>query len=164
VRGRLSGRGRRQRCRRLGARENGGTSDHAISGVTGNAAAGGAGRRVPWSVHVAWRRTGATVAMAGTPTRARWGVGGAGSLVGAAADRLPAVLVAGGRAPTHARGVCRARVEAAVVTPMTKVVRPSAAPAGRPGALSPRTMGRERLLEHSNRMCLGSPVERHRRT
>ncbi|OSX73632.1 hypothetical protein BU14_0333s0020 [Porphyra umbilicalis] len=27
-----------------------------------------------------------------------------------------------------------------------------------------RTMGRERLLENSNRMCLGCPVERHRRT
>jgi len=37
--------------------------------------------------------------------------------------------------------------------------------ADRPGALSSRTrMGRERLLETLNRMWLGCPVERHRRT
>jgi len=101
---------------------------------------------------------------AGTPTRARGGVGGAGRVVDAAADRAPALLVAGGRAPTRARGVCRACAAAVVVTPTTAVVRPSAAPAGRPGALSSRTMGRECLLENLNRMCLGCPVERHRRT
>ena len=117
VRGRLSGRGRRQRCRRVGAGGDGGTSDHAISGVTGGAAAGGAGRRAPRSVQVTWRRTGATVVTAGTPTRTRAGVGGSGRLVGAAADRAPAVLVAGGRAPTRARGVCRACAAAVVVTP-----------------------------------------------
>jgi len=78
--------------------------DHAISRATGGADAGGAGLRAPRSVQVTWRRTGATVATAGTPTRARWVVGGAGRLVRAAADRAPAVLVAGGRAPTRARG------------------------------------------------------------
>jgi len=139
-------------------------SDHSISHATGGAAAGEAGRRAPRSVQMTWRRTGSVVATAGTPTRARWRVSGAGHLVGAAADRAPAVLVTGGRAPTRARGVCRACATAVVVTPTTAVVRPSAAPADRPGALSSRTMGRERLLEHSNRMCLGCPVERHRRT
>jgi len=104
------------------------------------------------------------VATAGTPTRARGGVGGAGRLVDAAADRAPALLVAGGRAPTRARGVCRAFAAAAVLTPTTAVVRLSAAPAGRQGALSSWTMSRERLLENSNRMCLGCPVEGHRRT
>jgi len=104
------------------------------------------------------------MATAGTPTRARWGVGGAGRLFGAAADRAPAVLVAGGGAPTRARGMCRACAAAAVVTPTIAVLQPSAAPAGRPGALSSRTMGRERLLEYSNRMCLGCPLERHRWT
>jgi len=101
---------------------------------------------------------------AGTLTRARGGVGGAVRLVGAAAARAPAVLLAGGRAPTRARGVCRACAAAAVVTSTIAVVWPSAAPAGRPGALSSRTMGRKRLLENSNRMCLGCPVEHHRRT
>ena len=138
--------------------------DHAISRATGGAAAGRARHRAPRSVQMTWRRRGATVATAGTPTRARWRVAGAGHLVGAAADRAPAVLVTGGRTPTRTRGVCRACATAAVVTPTTAVVRPSAAPAGRPGALSSRTMGRERLLEILNRMCLGCPVERHRRT
>ena len=104
VGGRLSGRGRRQRCRRVGAGGGGGVLDHAISRATGGADAGRAGRRAPRSVQVTWRRTDATVATAGTPTRARWVVGGAGRLVRAAADHAPAVLVAGGRAPTRARG------------------------------------------------------------
>ena len=51
----------------------------------------------------------------------RWcgGVSGAGRLVSAAAVRAPAVLVAGGRTPTRARGVCRACAAAAVMTPTT---------------------------------------------
>jgi len=84
-------------------------SDHAISRTKGGAATGGAGRRAPWSVQVTPRHAGATVAMVGTLKRARGGVGGAGRLVGAAADRAPAVLVAGGRAPTRAWGVGRVR-------------------------------------------------------
>ena len=118
-------------------REGGGALDHAISRAMGGAAAGGAGRRAPRSVQVTWRRTGATVATAGTPARARGRVGGAGHLVGTAADSAPDVLVASGRAPTRARGVCRACAAAAVVIPTTAVVRPSAAPGSRPGALFP---------------------------
>jgi len=139
VGGHRNGRGRRQRCRRVGA-----------------------GAAAPRTMSYRARR--AVRLPAGTPTRARGGVGGAGRLVGVAADRAPAVLVAGGGAPTSARGVRRACAAAAVVTPTTAVVRPSAAPAGRPGALSSRTMGRERLIEISDRMCLGCPVERHCRT
>ena len=68
------------------------------------------------------------------------------------------------RTDACAGAVCRVCAAAAVVTPMTAVVRPSAAPAARLGALSSMTMGRERLLEHSITMCLRCPVERHRRT
>jgi len=68
------------------------------------------------------------------------------------------------RTDARAGGMCRACAAAAVVTPMTAGVRPSAAPSGRPAALSSRTMGGERLLEQSNRMWLGCPVECHRRT
>jgi len=122
VGGHRNGQGRRQRCRRVSA-------------------GAAAPRTMPYRLRRAVRPP------AGTLTRARGGVGGAGRFVGAAADRAPAVLVAGGRAPKRARGVCRACAAAAVVTPTTAVVRPSAAPAGRPGALSSRTMGCECLLK-----------------
>jgi len=89
----------------------------------------------------------------------RWcgGVSGAGRLVSAAAVRAPAVLVAGGRTPTRARGVCRACAAAAVVTPTTAVVRPSAAPVSLSGALFSRTMRHERLLEIRTECALVVP-------